>query len=130
MGIDLFPTLLDLAGLPLPQDRVIDGVSLVDHLALGLPLDREAIYFHQLGVLRAVRGGRFKYHDRHRVLFGNPTDWPLAPMLLRGPWLFDLELDPGESFDVSDRYPEEAKRLGELLEKRRQEAGDNPRGWR
>ncbi len=130
MGIDVFPTLLELAGLPLPEDRVIDGRSLVDLLERGRPAPHEALYFYQLGVLRAVRRGRFKYHDRHRVFYGNPMDWPWGPMLRRGPWLFDLGLDPDESYDVSDRHPEVARCLRALLEAQRQGSGANPRGWR
>ena len=79
---------------------------------------------------RAVRAGRFKYHDRHAVLYGNPMNWVWAPMRYRGPWLFDLELDPDESYDVSARYPAEARRLAELLDDFRFELDFNPRGWR
>ncbi len=127
-GLDLFPTLLELTGLPAPADRLLDGMSLVPLLAGGALGEREIWYF-QIGVLRAVRAGRFKYHDRHRVLYGNPMDWPLAPFVDRGPWLFDLELDPDESYDVSDRHPDVAWRLGERLADKRRELEENPGGW-
>lgn len=129
IGIDLFPTLLELAGLPLPQDRVIDGVSLVSLLERGGPAPPRAIYFDQLGVPRAVRAGRFKYHGRHRVVFGNPMDWAWGPFESHGPWLFDLDRDPDESYDVSERHAGVARRLGRLLEQRRRELEENPRGW-
>ena len=130
VGIDVFPTVLELARLPLPEDRVIEGRSLVDLLAGDVDAPSHPVYFHQISTLRAVRLGRFKYHDRHRVLLGNPADFAWAPMTLRGPWLFDLELDPAESYDVSHAHPEEARRLRELLEARQRELADNPRGWR
>ena len=110
MGIDVLPTVLGLAGLPLPDDRVIDGRNLMPLLEHGGPPPHEALYFYQLGVLRAVRQGRFKYHDRHRVFYGNPMNWPWGPMKMRGPWLFDLEVDPDESYDASDHHPEVAQR--------------------
>jgi len=130
IGIDVFPTMLELAGLPLPPDRVIDGRSLVDRFEGREGEPRGPIWFHQVGHLRALRDGRFKYHDRHRVPFGNPPDFGLGFWVRRGPWLFDLDLDPDESYDVSARHPEEFQRLGRMLEARRRELESNPRGWR
>jgi len=130
IGIDLFPTVLELAGLPLPSDRVIDGSSLIDRFKGGKGEPRGPIWFHQVGQVRAVREGRFKYHDRHRVSFGNPPDFRLGFWVDRGPWLFDLELDPDESYDVSARHTETFRRLGLMLEARRLDLEANPRGWR
>jgi len=130
MGIDLFPTVLELAGLAPPNDRVIDGRSLVDLLeGRESRTPRGPIYFHQIAVPKAVRDGRFKYHDRHGVFYGNPMDWPWGPMKARGPWLFDLALDVNESYDVSQRHPETFRRLGRNLEAWKQELRSNPRGW-
>lgn len=129
VGIDFFPTVLELAGLPLPGDRVIDGESLAGLLGRAERGPREAVYYYQLSVLRAVRSGRFKYHDRHGVFYGNPMDWPWGPMKDRGPWLFDLELDPDESYDVTDKHPAVARRLRELLERRDRATKESPRGW-
>jgi len=129
MGIDLFPTMLELIGLPAPQDRIIDGRSLVALLEGRPAPSRGPIYYHQMYVLRAVRQGRFKYHDRHGVFFGNPGGLRWAPMKPRGPWLFDLEQDPGESYDATDRYPQTAVELRALLEAHDQALTDNPRGW-
>ena len=130
IGIDLFPTVLEVTGLPLPPDRVIDGRSFVDRFEGREGEPRGPIWFHQVGHLRALREGRFKYHDRHRVPFGNPPDFRLGFWVQRGPWLFDLERDPGESYDVSARHPEAFRRLGQMLEARRRELERNPRGWR
>jgi arylsulfatase A-like enzyme len=130
IGIDLFPTFLELAGLPPPPDRVIDGQSFAHRLEGRDGEARGPIWYHQIGHLRAVREGRFKYHDRHRVPFGNPSDFPFGFHIMRGPWLFDLELDPAESYDVSHRHPETFRRMGKMLEARRRELEENPRGWR
>jgi uncharacterized sulfatase len=130
VAIDLFPTVLDLLGIPSPPDRVIDGTSLVHRFDGGEVEPHGPIWFHQVGHLRAVREGRFKYHDRHRVPFGNPPDFSFGVWAQRGPWLFDLDLDPDESYDVSERHPETFARMGEMLRARRHELEDNPRGWR
>jgi len=130
VAIDLFRTILDLIGVPAPPDRIIDGTSLVQRFAGGESAPRGPVWFHQIGHLRAVRDGRFKYHDRHRVPFGNPPDFGLGIWTSRGPWLFDLELDPDESYNVSERRPETFSRMQTLLEARLQEMKDNPRGWK
>jgi uncharacterized sulfatase len=130
IGIDLFPTILELTGLPPPPDRIIDGKSLVDRFDGRDGEPRGPIWFHQVGHLRALREGRFKYHDRHRVPFGNPPDFRFGVWVRRGPWLFDLDLDPNESYDVSVRHPETFRRLGLMLEARSLELERNPRGWR
>jgi arylsulfatase A-like enzyme len=130
VAIDLFPTVLDLLGILSPPDRVIDGTSLVQRFGEGESNPRGPVWFHQVGHLRAVREGRFKYHDRHRVPFGNPPDFSFGVWAQKGPWLFDLDVDPDESYDVSERHPETFARMGEMLRARRQEMEDNPRGWR
>ncbi len=129
-ALDVFPTVLELAGLPLPADRAIDGVSLAHLLRDGAEPPPRPIFFHQLGVPRAVRAGRFKYHARHAVSYGNPMNWAWGPMRYEGPWLFDLELDPGESYDVTARHPDRAKRLARRLAEWQRELFANPRGWR
>lgn len=131
IGLDLFPTVLELAGLPPPDDRVLDGESLVSLLTGGAPpASPREICFFMINDLQAIRSGRFKYHDRHGVFYGNPMDWPWGPMRRQGPWLFDLELDPDESYDVSAKHPEVTARLRAAMERWDKAMAGNPRGWR
>ena len=130
VGVDLFPTILEAVGLPLPPDRVIEGQSLLRRLDGREGDEHEPVWFFQVGHLRALREGRFKYHDRHSVPFGNAPDFRVAFHVPRGPWLFDLQRDPDESYDVSGRHPEIARRMRQSLEARRRELESNPRGWR
>lgn len=86
--VDLAPTLLDLAGLPVPSN--ISGRSLVplmtgDTAELGLEGYAEAMYaLHHFGWsdLRALRSGRYKLIDAPR------------------PELFDLVRDPRETTNI------------------------------
>ena len=77
-----------------------------------------------------MRDGRFKHHDRHRVPFGNPPDFGIGFYRSRGPWLFDLDRDRDESYDVSSRHPEIFRRMQGALAERQRELADNLRGWR
>ena len=130
VGVDLFPTVLEMAGLPLPDDRIIDGISLVPALTGGPPDGNRVVYFHRLNEVQGLRQGRFKYHDTHRVPYGNPMDWSWGPMKRRGPWLFDLDSDPDESYDVSARYPEITRQMRGMLDAWRESLETNQRGWR
>jgi arylsulfatase A-like enzyme len=129
-GVDLFPTVLDAAGLPLPSDRVVDGESLLPRLRGAPAAEHGPVWFHQIRELRAVRHGRFKYHDRHRMPYGNPPDFKIGFYVHKGPWLFDLATDPDESYDISGSRPEIADELGRLLIERRRALDANPGGWR
>jgi len=129
VGVDLLPTVLELTGLPAPPDRLLDGVSWGPLLRGETGDPQRPVWFHQIGRAMAVRVGRFKYHARHPVVFGNPMNWRWAPWRPQGPWLFDLELDPDESYDVTARHPEVAARLATLLAERQRELAGNRRGW-
>jgi arylsulfatase A len=130
-AVDVLPTLLGLAGLPLPADRVIDGVDLRPVL-LGRrgELPERPIYYYSDRSLQAVRVGRWKVHRRHGVYGGLAAAWSLVPLFPRGPWLFDLARDPDESYDASARRPEELQRLLGVMSEFDAELAENPRGWR
>ena len=137
MNIDLFPTLLAMAGVPLPGDRIIDGRDL-SRLFTGLTgpngvagrpgIDGEQevvtphdllFYFPVLGgdEPAAVRNARFKY---------------LASTGDTGrdkPILSDVHLDR-ENHNLIRRYPEEGASLARSLASFSEELDGNPRGWR
>lgn len=122
MQTDLFPTLLALAGISPPDDRVIDGRDLGAFL-LGPPGTagpHEHLFYSPVVRGRlpvAVRDARFKYL---RSTGDTGRDKPI---------LTDLRLDE-ESHDLMRRHPEVGARLAEALERRRSALDENPRGWR
>jgi uncharacterized sulfatase len=152
MNIDLFPTLLGLAGLELPADRVIDGRDLGGLLSGASETGpHEALFFFNANVIDGVRAGRFKYYR-----FVNEYVWPVpldkpntwtgrfaandrytdphsgrsAPLLTSFPLLYDVTADPDESYNLAAHHPEEARRLHELIERWERDFLANPRGWR
>jgi arylsulfatase A-like enzyme len=68
VGTDLYPTILDLLGLPLTPEQHLDGKSLNPLLTGKNSFNREAIYFHfphyhhinSMGPSGAIRKGDFK----------------------------------------------------------------------
>jgi arylsulfatase A-like enzyme len=84
-SMDLYPTFAKLAGVPLPDDRTIDGKDITPILenTPGAKSPHPFFFYHgNFGELAAVRGGKWKLH--------------LNPV----PVLYDLEADVGEKNDV------------------------------
>jgi len=152
MNIDFFPTLLALAGLGLPSDRIIDGRDiwgLISGREATSP--HEALFFFHDKVIDGVRAGPWKYYR-----YTNRYYWPVPfddPNTLTGeraaaytytdpktgqtiqlvsdfPMLYDLRIDPGESYNVAARHPDEDKRLRGLIEAWERDFFSNPRGWK
>ena len=101
--LDVLPTFLHLAGEQTPEDRVMDGIDLGPLLKgeAGEVGPREIMFFYRDEDLYAVRMGRYKAHFQTRDGYGaKPLELGDAPLL------FDLEVDPGEQYDVAARHPE------------------------
>jgi len=100
-GADLLPTLLDLAGVPVPEGLELDGQSL-------RPL---------------LEGDTASWPDRtlfsHRFLDREPQPAPGAVRTQRyravnegdGWQLYDMEGDPGQQIDIAGEHPELTARL-------------------
>lgn len=110
-GFDLFSTALDLAGVPSPRDRTIDGRSLLPWLQPpgdrppAAPLLERPLFYYRQASLQAVRLGKWKLH----VARDGWWEW------IRGmePELYDLAQDPGETTNLANDNP---KIVGRLLD--------------
>lgn len=90
-AIDLLPTLADLAGIEFQPEKPLDGVSLKPLLFENNPNWEERFIFSHWAGKTSVRSQQFR-HDNE----GN---------------LFDMENDPGQHEDVSQKYPEIANQI-------------------
>jgi arylsulfatase A-like enzyme len=130
--IDLFPTLAEICGSPLPKQK-IDGVSILPLLLNrkdANPRD-EFVYYYQRNSLEAVRKGQWKLVFPHRYVtfnqdsIGSNGFRAEYRMDSTGLALFDLRTDPGEDRDVKSVYPQIVKELQAVAEKYRQALGDD-----
>ena len=130
MTIDILPTVAELIGAKLP-DQKIDGKSIVN-LVTGKndKSPQEAYYFYYGQQLQAIRMGKWKIHFPHgyRTMAGRPggtggipTKYSQAKIGLS---LFNLEEDIGESIDVKDKHPKVVAKMQALGEAMRKELGD------
>ncbi|MGB7394205.1 MAG: sulfatase [Pricia sp.] len=106
-GADFYPTLLDLADIPLKPEQHLDGVSLKP-LFEGGNLESRPLFWH---------------YPHYGNQGGNPSS-----MVREGKWklihyyeddqqeLYNLEADPAEQMDVFSKNPEVAERLSDLLQ--------------
>jgi arylsulfatase A-like enzyme len=129
MGIDLFPTILEMLQLPPPPDRLLDGRSILPVLTQGGPSPHDYLYYYDGEFLFAMRDQRFKYRGPAGVLYGT-DQLPIGISMPMKEWLFDLAGDPRESYDTSDHNPDDLQRLRTAFEAKKREMADNPRGWK
>ncbi|HXJ58579.1 MAG TPA: sulfatase [Verrucomicrobiae bacterium] len=130
MNIDLLPTLAGLAGAALPT-HPIDGLDIWPLLRgrRGAKSPHEALYFYWDNELQAVRSGPWKYHVAHDYHKPDPPGNGGQPGHMTKPStpsaLFQLQLDPSESRDLSSQRPDVVRQMEALLEKARRELGDS-----
>ena len=151
MNIDFFPTLLHLAGLELPSDRIIDGENIWGLLTGAEDKSpHEALFFFHHNELEGVRAGKWKYfryinsyvwpipQDKPHTFIGNiaggyeykPEGSDISvPALGSMPLLYNMELDAGESYNLIKKHPDVGRQMQELMERWEREFIKNPRGW-
>jgi arylsulfatase A-like enzyme len=100
-ALDLFPTLLALASIPLPSQRPLDGYDLSAVLLNEANSPRNSFVYYRDAELMAVRKGPWKAHFKTQAGYGQKS-----PEIHDPPLLFHLEHDPGETHDVAKQHPD------------------------
>lgn len=107
ISTDFYPTMLDMAGLPLRPEQHKDGVSLVSLLKGGKQLERDALYWHypHYGNQGGFPGGAIRMGD-----------WKLLERYEDGRvHLYNLADDLGEKHDLAAEHPERVAAMRKKL---------------
>ena len=136
-NIDILPTLAAITGAPLPTNK-IDGVNILP-LLKGKPNvnPRDHLYYYyNNNSLEAVREGSWKLVLPHKIESNEneppgKDGWPgKIHMDSTGLALYDLRRDAGERYDVKEQNPDVVEKLQQLVEKAREDLGDDLTGRR
>jgi len=121
IGVDVYPTLCEMAGVDLPEGQVLDGRSLVP-LFKGERVDWEnrPLYWHFPAYLQSYA----VTNEQRDILFRSRPcsiirmgDWKLHQYFESGDLeLYNLKRDIGEKRNLAKRNPEKAKELLAQLE--------------
>jgi arylsulfatase A len=115
--LDFMPTFSALAGVPMPNDRAIDGTDISGLLTNSS--EERARTFYYLSAMStqvvAYRDGDWKVKLPRK---GYPKF--LEPILklshyAHGPLLFNLKIDPYEENNVAKQYPERMEQLQQII---------------
>lgn len=108
--MDVLPTLLSLAEIPTPENRILDGYDLTPVIEGKGRSGREAVFFYRGTEVFAARLGPYKAHFITRSGYG-----PDEPARHDPPLLYNLELDPSEKYDVAEAHPEVVAEITRLV---------------
>ncbi|MGE0589838.1 MAG: sulfatase [Cyclobacteriaceae bacterium] len=107
--MDLYTTFSKMAGVEIPNDRVVDGVDLTAALLQGGESPREDMFFYRGDLLFAVRVGDYKAHFI--------TQEPYGPDVVEHnpPLLYNLNVDPSEKYDLAAEHPEILEQINQAV---------------
>jgi arylsulfatase A-like enzyme len=117
-SVDLYPTLLELAQAPRPQNHALDGTSYLSLLTGAVPAQRPPLFWHFPGYLGAG-GGTWRTTPAGAIRDG---DWKLLEFFEDGRLeLYNLKDDPGERTNLAAELPDKVSQLHARLLAWRQE---------
>jgi len=117
-SLDVFPTALACAGVPMPTDRPHDGVNLVPFLRgeqTGPPHDRLFWREEEQGQW-GMRDGAMKLVRRTKAVSAEGGRYSVSPLTSRSEELFDLGSDIGEAKDLAATRAADMQRLSGTLD--------------
>jgi arylsulfatase A-like enzyme len=108
ISTDFYPTILEMAGLPLKPKQHIDGVSLVPLLKGEEKLNREAIFWHypHYGNQGGSPGGAVRAGDYKLIEFYEDNRAEL----------YNLKTDIGEKKNLAENMPDKAAKMRKMLQ--------------
>ncbi len=115
IGIDFYPTMLEMAGVPQPSGHVLDGLSIVPLLRGKGTLDRKAIFWHFPAYLEPYNDNQWPWRTTPAGAV-RQGDFKLIEFFEDGKTeLYNLKDDLGEKNNLAGTMPEKAKELHRML---------------
>ena len=108
-SMDVYMTIMKMAGVALPEGLVFDGNDIMTFLEGNSPSPTEEFYYILGRRLQGVRQGPWK------LLIENEGDVRIEHKDLETAQLYHLEKDPGERYDFSAKEPELVETLKQRL---------------
>ncbi|SHE92837.1 arylsulfatase [Mariniphaga anaerophila] len=136
-GIDILPTVAEIAAAPLPKKK-IDGVSILSLIKgeTNEPPRKNFWYYYRRNSLEAVQDGQWKLvfpHPGRTYLEYTPgADGQPGKVNENFPHeagLYDLRRDPGERYNLIEEHPEIVEKLEKIAQEARNDLGDDITGF-
>jgi arylsulfatase A-like enzyme len=123
-NIDFFPTILDVAGIELPEGKILDGQSILPVLTGKGIIEERPLFWHfpvyLEGGNRETQDTVFRTRPGSAVRSG---DWKLIQYFENGDLeLYNLADDVGEKNNLAEENPVKTRELVDLLERWRDES--------
>lgn len=118
--VDIYPTLLDIVGVKVPQQPILDGVSLVPLLdgkmterpkPIGFMLWNNKGAFNEVDFVKETQG---VWIDGKYKLIVTPEGQQAKAKIASG--LYDIQADPGEKANLADKEPERVQKMRQALD--------------
>jgi arylsulfatase A-like enzyme len=115
IGLDFYPTILEMAGATRPAGHPLDGESLVPLLKDADSLRRDAIFWHYPVYLEPYNDSQWPWRTTPAGAI-RKGDWKLIEFFEDGRLeLYNLKDDIGETNNLASAMPEKAKELHAAL---------------
>ncbi len=105
ISTDFFPTILEIAGVPLPKGVVLDGISNVPLLRQTGTINRKALFWHYPHYHRTTPAGAIRYGDYKLIEYYEDNHVEL----------YNLKEDLSEKNDLAQKMPEKAAQLRKMF---------------
>ncbi len=122
-SIDIVPTILGAAGLPVPKE--LPGLNLFEHLKDKTPIKRNTLfgegYGHDIVDINDHEGSllyRWVIEDDWKLILsydGTNPNWAIKHPMVGAPRLYNLTQDQFETINLADKYPEIVARLSKKI---------------
>jgi arylsulfatase A len=118
--MDLYTTFSILAGVAVPDDRIVDGMDLSPVLFEGKESPRKEMFFYRGDRLYAVRVGDYKAH------FFTQSGYEPEITVHDPPLLYDLNVDPSEQYDIAADHPDVIESILKVVQQHNQKLVKGP----